>query len=174
MRKTLITNEMIRLVKDSVKNDELKKIVFDCPKAFYIGRCKITRDIEGKIYLNLEEGYDKEYGILWRNDVGNILKNELKKSDPEIYELIDPKFRALLKRISDDEFESYKENKFAHVKIGDTYYTIIRIVKPNEWYCNKDSKNDYYVDMDIERYIEEDTEEENENIEEAPQSFELF
>lgn len=172
MRKTLITNEMIKLVKDSINTDELRKIEFNGPKSFYIGRCRITRNPGGQIYLNLEDGYDKEYGILWRADVGNILKNELKKQDPELYELMDSRFHALLKRISEDELEAFKENKFAHVKIGDTYYTVIRIIKPDGWYSNKDYKNDYYEDTDIENYIEEDTIEEIE--EEEQKSLELF
>lgn len=172
MRKTLITNEMIKLVKDSIGNDEIKKIEFDGPKSFYIGRCRITRTIDGSIYLNLEEGYDREYGMLWKNDVGNILKNELKKKDPEIYELIDSRFRALLKRISDEELEVFTQNKFAHVKIGDVYYTVIRIIKPDGWYTNKDYKNDYYEDTDIESYVDDSTEEYDEEPEQK--SLELF
>lgn len=171
MRKTLITNEMINLVKDSIEHDEIKKFDLDGVRSFYIGRCRIIRNPNGELYLNLDEGYDREYGMLWNNDVGNILKNELKKKDPELYEMIDSRFKVLLKKISDDELESFKENKFAHVKIGDSYYTIIRIIKSDGWYCYKDSRNDYYESADLDDIIEEN---EPDGIEENPKSLELF
>lgn len=151
MNKTLITNEMVNLVKDSLPNDTIVKIDFTKWTTFYIGRCKMTRDPEANVYLKLEEGFDKEYAELWKNDVGNVLQKELNKKDPEVYEVIDKRFRALIKKISEEEAESFAEAGLIHLQIGDALYTIIRIIKPSDLYSNKDYKNDYYEE-DVECY----------------------
>lgn len=142
-KRRLITTEMIKLVRDSVKNGEIVRMGFDDTKSFYIGRAKITRQPGARIFLYFEEGFDSDYGNVWRNDVGGVLQKELKKQDPEIYELIDVNFRALMKKISEDELESFRDNNLIHLKIDDDYYVIIRIIKPNGFYSVKDMHNDY-------------------------------
>ena len=165
---------MIKLVSDCAESDSLNKLSFDHVMAFYIGRCKILRYPDGTICLNLDEGFDKEYGEIWRNDVGGILKKELKKNEPCIYELIDSKFKALLKKISDDELEEFRKNKHAHVKICGEYYTIIRIIKSNGSYSKKDFKNDYYYDIDIDDYIYSEKEDDCDVEDEQSESVTLF
>ena len=52
-----------------------------------------------------------------------------------------------------------------HLIAGDSFYTIIRIIKPEGSYSVKDTKNDYYSDFDIEDLVEDfDDEDDDEEM----------
>ena len=155
MRTALITNDMIKLVKSSLPYGKIEKYNFDRFVSVYIGRAAINRPTDGKLYLSLEETFDSRYARVWRNDVGEVLRKELSKSEPEIYEFVSKNFKALLKKVRDDEKETLAQRGLVHLIVGDSFYTIIRIIKPDGGYSVKDTKNDYYSDFDIEDLVED-------------------
>lgn len=172
-KKSLITNDMINLVKSSLKEIEIEKVSFDEYRAFSVGKVTLTREPGKKVYMYLDEAFDVDYKVLWMNDVGEILRKEMRKDDPELYVLKDSKFKALVKKISDDEIDSFKENGFVHLKFGDNMYTIIRIIKPYSVFSYRDRTNDYYIEPKFESYIIE-TDEDDKIKEEELKSTELF
>ena len=164
MRTTLITNDMIKLVKSSLPYGKIEKYNLDRFVSVYIGRAAINRPADGKLYLSLEETFDSRYSRVWRNDVGEVLRKELSRSEPEIYEFVSKNFKALLKKVRDDEKESLAQRGLVHLIVGDSFYTIIRIIKPDGWYSMKDTKNDYYSDFDIEDLVEDFGDEDDEEV----------
>ena len=164
MRTTLITNDMIKLVKSSLPYGKIEKYNFDRFVSVYIGRAAINRPTDGKLYLSLEETFDSRYARVWRNDVGEVLRKEMSRSDPEIYEFVSKNFKALLKKVRDEEKESLAQRGLIHLIVGDSFYTIIRIIKPEGWYSTKDTKNDYYSDFDIEDLVEDFGDEDDEEV----------
>ena len=88
MRKRLITNDMIKLVKSSLPYGKIEKYDFNRFVSVYIGRAAINHQADGKLYLSLEETFDSRYARIWRNDVGEVLRKELSKNEPEIYEFV--------------------------------------------------------------------------------------
>ena len=172
-KKSLITNEMINLVKSSIAEIEIEKVSFDEYRAFSVGRVTLTKEPGEKVYMYLDETFDNEYKSLWKADVGEVLRKEMRKESPELYILKDSKFKALVKKIGDDEMDSFKENWFVHFKIGDNSYTIIRIIKPFHVFSYKDRSNDYAIEEKFESYIIED-DEDKKIKEEDLKSTELF
>ena len=164
MRTTLITNDMIKLVKSSLPYGKIEKYNFDRFVSVYIGRAAINRPTDGKLYLSLEETFDSRYARVWRNDVGEVLRKEMSRSEPEIYEFVSKNFKALLKKVRDEEKESLAQRGLIHLIVGDSFYTIIRIIKPEGWYSMKDTKNDYYSDFDIEDLVEDFGDEDDEEV----------
>lgn len=164
MRTTLITNDMIKLVKSSLPYGKIEKYNFDRFVSVYIGRAAVNRPADGKLYLSLEETFDSRYARVWRNDVGEVLRKEMSRSEPEIYEFVSKNFKALLKKVRDEEKESLAQRGLIHLIVGDSFYTIIRIIKPEGWYSTKDTKNDYYSDFDIEDLVEDFGDEDDEEV----------
>jgi len=171
-KKSLITSDMINLVKSVVSTADIEKVVFDECRAFTIGKVTMSRGNTRGVTVYTDDSFDNDYRDVWKNDVGEILRKELHKEFPELYILKDSKFKALLKKISEDELDLFKENGFDHIKIGDNNYTLIRIVKPNLLFSHKDDYNDYHIEPKLESYIIED--DENEVEDENVKSTELF
>lgn len=131
--KSLITKDMIKLVQSSVE-PQITKWDFSNRSAFRIGRVLVTKTGNNRPILYLDQEYDQEYSKMWNDDVGRLFVKELKKQDPQIYEVRDSKFKAIVRLADKDELESLKERGFLHVKLGDDYYTIIRVLRPDDSY----------------------------------------
>lgn len=174
MKIKLITKDIIKLVKSVIDDTIIKKYEFLNYNRFTIGNVVITMFNGDKPMLNIDESYTKEYEKIWRNDVGRIFYNELKKSDPEIYEIISKNFKALLKKISEDEFNDFKERGFDHVQIGDSWYTIIKAVTLNKSYADK--SDDYDLEEEMLNVIEKNTNDVEEKQEDllTANSYQLF
>lgn len=145
-RRTLITSDMIKLVKSSIANATITKENFDEVRSFSIGRCTMVRNTDGTLNAYLDTTFDADYKKIWKADVGYVLTKELRKKEPMLYVMSDGRFKALIKLISDDEYDRFKENGFDHFKMGDYWYTIIRIVKKDGGFQFKDSTNDYVIE----------------------------
>lgn len=174
-RSKLITNEIKKLVCSACsKVDNINKYKFDHYNRFTIGGVGITYMRGEKPVMNVSESYTTEYANLWRNDVGGILLAELKKQDPEIYEVKTSTFKALLKLISSDELENFTERGFNHVTVGDVHYTILKAIKANNFYSNL--TDDYDIENEIaqENIIVVEDNEETENQEQEENSYSLF
>lgn len=161
MRTRLITNDMVKLVRNSFPYGKIEKYNLDRFVSVYIGRASVNRSADGKIHLCLDETFDSRYNRIWRDDVGEVLRKEFAKKEPELYEFTCKNFKALLKKVSDDEKETLAQKGLVHFMMGDSFYTIIRIVKPEGYYSAKDTKNDYYFDYDIEEFIDECSEDDD-------------
>ena len=158
MKTKLITPEMARMVKHAINGRRFNLVKYDtdCYLSFYVGKVKVNRGInEDKPILELEEGFTKDYGKLWYNDVGKVLAKELHKKEPLLYEFSTPQFKALLKKIDPekDDVDWLVERGLVHVTIGDFDYVIIRIVHTDESFSKKDKHNDYYIDKEVQEAI---------------------
>lgn len=173
--KNLITSDMINLVKSECDNNPtIEKINFDTLFAVKVGSVMIEKYVGKKPQLNVKEGLNFEYAKLWKKDVGGILMRELKKDFPELYELRTSKIKVLMKLISDDEFEKFNEDGFAHLQIGDKRFTIIKIINAKSGYSYKTSDFEIHEEYDV--IIKEEKEKKEEVKEEIPEnkSFKLF
>jgi len=160
MKKTLITNDIIKLVKSS--KGEIKEYDLDRYIQVTVGKITITKGVGSKPVLNLESGCDQEYMMLWNNDIGRLFLNEIKKDNPKVYELIDDKFKALLVLADEDEYGEFASKNFLHVTFGDNKYTIIKVVRHNENYSTIERHNDYFGDIDGESIVDDVKTEEDE------------
>jgi len=186
MKTKLISADMVKMVKHAVKGKSFNLVKYDTDKymIFCIGKVKVTKgENEKKPILDLEEGFTKDYGKLWYNDVGKVLARELHKDDPLLYVFSTNQFKALLKRIDEekDDVDWLAERGLVHVKIGDFDYTILRIVSRDGDFSRKDKNNDYYIDIEIQEALKKERGEEAEDgVEHIPievvsnQSVQLF
>lgn len=171
-KESLITNDMINLVKDSLPNMAIEEVSFDRCRAFSVGRATISKDPDGSVHMYLDETFDSDYRNVWKEDVGEVLRKEMSRKEPELYIFTDPKFKVLVKKIRDEEIESLSERNLVHFMLGDNSYTIIRIVKPDSLFSCRDTSNDYEIEQKFESYIVEVEPEEEED--EGQKSTELF
>jgi len=162
-KKTLITNDIVKLVQSSA---DVNIVPFDTNRYLNIkiGRILISKGVGSDPVLNLDMGVDKEYMELWNNDIGRLFLKEIKKDSPNIYELKDEKFNALLVLANESDYETLKNRGFLHVKFGDNRYTIIKVVKSGENYIGNDSRNDYYSSFGADDIVEQPVVEEPEEI----------
>ena len=174
--KRLITESIIRLVKSVCdENLNLSKYEFDHYNKFKIGSFYITMFKSQEPILNIVSECTQDYLKTWKQDVGQIMMRELKKSDPELYEIKSKQFRALIKRIRDDELESFQENGFDHLQIGDAHYTIIKAVRKQDLYSK--TTDDYEADDEEPEPVKKKNNDDVEPIDEeviSANSFALF
>lgn len=174
-RSKLITNDIKKLVCSACsKLGSINKYKFDHYNRFTIGSVGIIYILGNKPTLHVSEKYTQEYANLWRNDVGGILLNELKKDEPEIYEVKTSSFKAILKQIQEDELEEFNEQGFNHVTVGDTHYTIIKAIKNNRYYSSV--TDDYDLDNDFlqDNIITIEEQDNTESEEQEDTSYSLF
>lgn len=162
---SLVTDDMKKMICSCLPNARMRNFEFDCMNRFNIGRVIVRYPKGGKAVVELPESVGKAYMTLWKNDVGSVLVSELKKESPELYELVTASFRVLLKRISDDELESFKEKGFVHLVLADSSYTILKAVGAKKSYS--ESSDDYDLEED---YI--DDESSSQIIEQEPSEYE--
>lgn len=168
MKTKLVSTEMVKMVKHAIngKNFNLVKYDTDRYMTFYVGKAKITKgENEKRPILDLEEGFTKDYGKLWYNDVGKVLSRELHKDDPLLYVFSTNQFKALMKRIDEekDDIEWLAERGLIHVTVGDFDYVIIRIVSKDGDFSKKDKHNDYYIEKEIQDALKKERGEELED-----------
>jgi len=145
---SLISDDLKKLVDASLSTANIKKYELCCMNRFNIGRV-IVKCVKGeKPVIELPETANKAYMKLWKNDVGSVLVSELKKETPELFELVTANFRALLKKISDDEFDAFKEKGFVHVVLADSRYTILKAVGQKKSYSESSDDYDFEDDFD--------------------------
>ena len=175
MKNKLITADIKKLVQSGCKSeDDLKKFELSTFNVFKIGNASVKVRKGSVPELHIDESFTTEYAKMWRNDIGGVLIKELRKEDPELYEVKTNTFRALLKKVSESELEQFKEKGFDHVTVGDNVYTIIKAVNNKKVYADKtdDYEIDHPEDDEIKKAIREEVEEEEE-IEES-NSYALF
>lgn len=148
--KNLITSDMINLVKSECENNPvLNKYDTTALFAVRIGSVMVEKYGGQKPQLNVKEGLNNEYIRLWKKDVGNILVKELKKDDPELYEMRTSKIRVMLKRIDEEELPKFTDDGFAHIQIADKWFTIIKIVNNKSTYSYMTSDFEIHEEYDV-------------------------
>lgn len=143
---SLVTEDLKNLVKASIPSANIRKYEFGFINRFNVGRIIIRYQKGSDPALELPESVNKNYMKLWKNDVGSVFVKELKKESPEIYELVAGSFKALIKKISDDELESFRQNGFDHLVLADSVYTILKAVGSRKSYS--EISDDYELDED--------------------------
>ena len=181
--KSIITSEILDVIKNNIKltNDihiepyEFMSNTED--QSVVVGLVAIHIHPTGT-YLYLQPEADKRYMIDWQSDIGQLVATDFKHKNFTKYfefrtQLVDPEYKALLRIISEDEYEEFKDKGFAHLKIGDFYYTVIKLVSIDRDYNCKD--NVQYVPTEQEQRAEENEEDEyDKTVEEDVQSLSLF
>ena len=165
MRKTkLITADIIKLVKSALKGDNVitKYNVGQFDK-FMIGNYIVTIKKGEKPVINLGDNQSSEYFKIWREDVGGILLKELRKDEPDLFELKSSKFKVLLKKIQEGEYLDFCNKKMDHIMIGNDGYTIIKAVPIKKGYGDK--TDDYLLDVDEDEEIKKVVKETNDDVE---------
>ncbi len=135
---TYITKEIQNNAIELIKSNQYT-ITEYAPKTkpcVYIGYIRVY-GVGTDSYIYPEENIDKEYIKEWKQDVGMILfrcfkKNQLNK----LFEISNKDIKFLIYKIDENELEDFKTNKFVHMQIGDSNYTIIKashILRPFSW-----------------------------------------
>ncbi len=165
MRKTkLITADIIKLVKSALKdNKDVTKYNFGQFDKFMIGNYIVTIRKGEKPIINLGDNQSSEYFKIWREDVGGVLTKELKKEDPELYELKTSTFKVLLKKINEGEYLEFCNKKMDHIMIGNDGYTIIKAVPIKKGYGDK--TDDYSLEIEEDEEIKNTVKETNDDAE---------
>ena len=136
-----------------------------------IGRVRVTN--AGKdSYLYVANDIGKEYMKEWKKDVGGVYVADCKHSNLDCYYKF--KFNdteVLLRRISDEELQEFGEKNLDHIKLGDFYYMIVKVVLPECSYISFD-----HTDEDFTAVVNNKDDEEEEPVDEEPEieSISLF
>ena len=134
-----------------------------------IGRVRVTNGgKESYLYVanDIGKGYMKE----WKKDVGGVYIADCKKNNLSCYYKF--KFNGtevLLRRISDEELKEFGEKNLDHIKLGDFYYMITKVVLPDSSYVSFD-----HTDEDFSAVVNKDDEEEEVEEEPEVESISLF
>ncbi len=137
-----------RCIQDAIDNGDFEACEYTVKRgtSIRIDRVVVVFDGDG-VYIALDDTVDQTYMILWNMDVGGILKRDFKRKDFEKYlELKTKNSMSLLRRIDDDELETFKANKMDHIYMGNFNYCIIKTIALNETYACKSTYNDYIKD----------------------------
>lgn len=145
---SLVTDDLIKLVNDSIASSTIRRYELGTMNRFSIGRVIVKCSAGGKPVLELPDSANKEYMKLWKSDVGSVLVRELRKDSPELYELVATNFRVILKKISDDELNSFEEMGFVHISVADSKYTILKAVSGKGHYSAE--SDDYDLELEDE------------------------
>jgi hypothetical protein len=177
--KALIKKDVIGLVMSEIDKTELKKLDLTKFFAVRVGNVLVQKPLNAKPFISIPEGLNKDYMSLWNNDVGKVLLNELKKDAPELYELRAVNFTTLMKKVAHEEEESFMDKGLLHIKIGDFYFTIIKVISANSHYHQKTSDFDpdvYKAETEDESriIIIDDPEEKKDEEEIVDNTFRLF
>lgn len=160
--KSIITNDIITKVSNDSKlqSNSLVPYKFSSYDVFGIGAIKVV--VHGdEYYLDLHEDVGKTYLAVWNQDVGKLLIRDLRKKDKShFYEFKTSTYKALLRRIDEDQVKEFKDLGFCHVLIGDYYYTIIKLINNGEHYC----KINPLIDESLQEKKQQEEPEEEENI----------
>ena len=149
MKTKLITSDIIKLVKSAIKDKpEVKKYILDKYTRLAIGDYVITMFKGEKPVINMGDNQSTDYYKIWREDIGGVLLKELRKEEPELYEIKTNSFKVLLKRIAEEEYLEFVNKKLDHIMIGNFGYTIIKAVNPKKTYGDK--VDDYDIEPDEE------------------------
>ena len=100
----------------------------------------------------------------WKKDIGDVFVKDCKHNNLDSYfKFAGNGFEVLLKRISENEYEDLEKRGFIHVKLGDFYYMIVKVIPANETYCLFErSDEDFTAPVETEEEEEEYKEEEQE------------
>lgn len=145
-KSSLISNDMIEMVQSEMFEGTLKKINFSNYISIYVGKVRMSKKGKNSPSLFIGDGISGSYLDMWKQDVGKILFQELKKDEPLVYVLKTKRFSAILKLITDEEYESFKERELDHILFGDNRYTLIRVYGKDDSFSDPDNKNVYHSD----------------------------
>lgn len=174
MKKKLITDDMRSLVQSAVHNGStIKKYILSSYERIKIGCVDVVYKSKCKPEMIVNEHFVTEYSSTWRSDVGQYLMIELKKDNPELFEIKDRKFKALLKLISESDVERLKKDELQPIIIDGNAYLIIKVVSSNTPYSKYTGDYDLELDDD-DLYKQDDTEIEPVKDVDSADSFALF
>ena len=175
--KKIITKELISLVQTAYNNalnesDGVEPLCIpaEIPTGISIGIGRVRICNGGpNSYLVLADDIGKSYMQDWKKDVGNVFIKDCKKNNLSVYykfKNFDNGAEALLRRISDEEYDDFKEKGFVHLKLGDFYYMILKVVPRNGSYIDLETGDeDYFAHVDEPVEEEEEYKEEEQEIE---------
>lgn len=178
--KKIITKELISLVQNSYNNSVNDVdtagalcIPAEIPIGFSIGIGRVLVCNGGpNSYLVLAEDIGKSYMQDWKKDIGDVFIKDCKRNNLSAYykyKNFDNGSEALLRRISDEEYDDFKEKGFVHLKLGDFYYMLLKVVPPKGSYIDLDSEDEELIlhinePEEEEEYKEEEEEQEIESL----------
>ena len=163
VKSTIISEDLKNMVKASIlENPVIEPLDMQTHNRFCIGNVMVAVLPDGKLMSYLPSDFTKAQGMMWRADVGGVLLKELKSPEKLLFEHVNDKFRVLVKRIREDEFEDLMSRKLVHFTLGDYDYVIIKATKVTDtMYISSVSNEKYVVDEQIEdenvHFIEEST-----------------
>lgn len=171
--KKITTKETIALVQnsynESVNTAESNSLCVpaNLEMGFSIGIGRVSIRNGGiNSYLVLSDDVNKSYMQDWKKDVGSVFIKDCKKENlSAYYKYFGSNFEALLRRISDDEYDEFKDKGFVHLKLGDYYYMILKVIPLGGTYLKLDSKDEDVTVTPQEPEEEEEYKEEEQEIE---------
>lgn len=129
---------------------DCKEYIFSNVASFSMGLVQVVKHGDTSMLI-LKPEADKEYMTNWKNDVGNIMARDFKKNSAQgkYFEFCANGIKTLLRRIADDEMESFKEKGFVDLKLGDYYYTVCMCTNTNKSYLTASTKYaDHLIDAE--------------------------
>ena len=120
-----------------------------------IGRIQIVNG-GVKTYLILAPELKKDYMQDWKKDVGDIFAKDCKKSNlSEYYKFETSSFTALLRKVSEEEYDTFKEAGHSFIKLGDFYYIVMKYMTPNQRFSQLENVENYFETPAVEPDEEE-------------------
>ncbi len=157
IKTTIITDDIREMVNCSIKNNPvIEPLDLEQNKRFCVGNVSMAVTSDGRIVSYLPDDFTQEQSKLWRADVGGVLVKELRQKEPLLFEHKSENFKVLLKKIRESEHGDFKHRKLIHVTVGESEYSIIKVVDVTDTLYINNTKS--------EKYIIEHPEEETESV----------
>ena len=130
MKDYIIPTKVISTIKKIAPESEIHPLETAGFIRIAIGSIDIHKSPDKEPETHLKPSVTGKYFKGWKEGVGGILFNELKKNNPELFVMKNNthNIEVLLKRISKDENDLFESKKLNHFVINDESYTIIKII----------------------------------------------
>lgn len=142
--KKLVNKELIAEVNTMLKNQDARINSYSTENNFAIRLGNIViRKVNTGSLIELDPNVTKDMFAIWKRDIGKFISRDLKKKRYDtLFELHAEGKKVLLRKITQEELPSMQDEGFAHIYIGDYYYTIIRMIPESGTYLDIDENTE--------------------------------
>lgn len=155
-KRTKYINQMaVKCIREAIKDGQftLEPMNILSIKRIKIDKCEIVLSGDGSFYFSNDEDATREYILMWRDDVGGVLRNDIKaKKFDKYYEIITYGTRTLLRKVDEEEDGDivlrFKSDNM--LKLGDFLYLPIKIIEKDGSYWSNASNYNNIIEAEEE------------------------
>ena len=154
-KRTKYINQMaVKCIKEAIKDEQftLEPIDILSLKRIRIDKCEFVLLGDGTFYFYNDEGVTNEYITMWRDDVGGVLRNDIKKKKfDKYYEITTYGTKTLVRKVDEEEDGDivlrFKSDNM--IKLGDFLYLPIKIIEKSGSYWIDSASYNNVIEVEV-------------------------